>query len=384
MRGNLSTPYTTTGLPAALRRARVSSKPSTAHGPSEVHTTLVSRPKMPSRFSPCGCTRRCESRCSRSQTSWVLAGAASRSISTSSTRFSTRRRASEPSSAFSSAAGAASSGFSPSAGLGNHTSRTDSSAAYVVRPKPQAAVTGTDSRGACEAHRDPAVLADSARVSLAGAAVDALPDQVGVATVAGVLLDHVDEDVADRRRVPAAVVDERRRHGLVRLLVQPVLGTRDLSLPLLERLVDALLRPDRGGELDVRVVGVGVGPRLVDVGLQSALEPGVLDEGHVTHQAEQAEVARRHRPRRELLRRQVRALELEGEPIVAEIVAVRRQLTHRLAVEAWVLVGREPVAGVPGGGGHGVSQLCRAVETQPGLEADASGRTGWRPAGLTP
>ena len=37
-----------TRAPVAISRARVASKPATAHGPALVHTTLVSWPKMPS------------------------------------------------------------------------------------------------------------------------------------------------------------------------------------------------------------------------------------------------------------------------------------------------------------------------------------------------
>ena len=48
-------------------------------GPALVQATLVSSPKMPVRFAPCGRISRCESRCSRSQTSWVSTGGADRS-----------------------------------------------------------------------------------------------------------------------------------------------------------------------------------------------------------------------------------------------------------------------------------------------------------------
>ena len=40
--------------PCGAARSRVCSKPSTAHGPTLVQTTLGSTPKMPSRLSPCG------------------------------------------------------------------------------------------------------------------------------------------------------------------------------------------------------------------------------------------------------------------------------------------------------------------------------------------
>ena len=119
MRGNLSTPKTVTCRPPARSRSRVASKSSTAQGPAEVQTTLVSSPKTPSRLIECGTTSRDDSRCRRSQTSSVEIGAAWRSaISTRRTSVCTSRSPSALASGPSSAGAVAPSGSSPSAGDG--------------------------------------------------------------------------------------------------------------------------------------------------------------------------------------------------------------------------------------------------------------------------
>src|SRR4051794_37767506 len=48
------------------------------------------------------------------------------------------------------------------------------------------------------------------RGSLTGLAVDGLPDQVGMAVVPGVLLDHVDDDPAQAERLTLAPAPLRR------------------------------------------------------------------------------------------------------------------------------------------------------------------------------
>ena len=127
-------------VPRARSRTRVSSKPSTAHGPCEVHTTLVSTPNRPSRLIELGRTSRCESRCSRSQPSVVSAGGTSRSTVTRrtsrahATRVVRRREGLEPAGAASSPAPPG----SPSAGDGNQASSTVPSSVRVSRPWPQA------------------------------------------------------------------------------------------------------------------------------------------------------------------------------------------------------------------------------------------------------
>ncbi|CAB5008069.1 unannotated protein [freshwater metagenome] len=136
MRGNLSIPNTFTLPYAALSFARVSSKPSTAHGPYEVHTTLLRIPKIPSRFRPCGFTRRCESKWSRRYASLTFAGALSKSISILTSSFETPRIASMPTSACRSDGTAE---RPPRVGSGNHVSRT-TPPAIVAIPWPDACI----------------------------------------------------------------------------------------------------------------------------------------------------------------------------------------------------------------------------------------------------
>ena len=76
---------------------------------------------------------------------------------------------------------------------------------------------------------------------LAGASVDALAQQVGVADVAGVLLDQVHDDVADLCRL-AVDVDVRAEIGSG---PQHLLAVRDLAPPRRPRLGDDLRRRRR-------------------------------------------------------------------------------------------------------------------------------------------
>ena len=109
-------------------------------------------------------------------------------------------------------------------------------------------------------------------VSLAGAAVDAFAQQVRVPDVAGVLLDHVHEDVAHRRGVVG-----KRHFGVHRnVLGQPRVGGRNLAAPGRP----GLLNDGRVGKRTVEVVvTIGLGP--VEPGhvmaLQDSLKPMVLD-----------------------------------------------------------------------------------------------------------
>jgi hypothetical protein len=119
---------------------------------------------------------------------------------------------------------------------------------------------------------------------LARDAVGALAQQVGVAEVAGVLLDHVQVDQAQRHDlapVHERVVERgvgRRRVGQLDLLGQPgVVGGGPARVEALE-------------------VGVGLGPEgVIDrLAREPLAEPGPLDLRHVPHQPEQGEARRRH------------------------------------------------------------------------------------------
>src|SRR5689334_9323764 len=83
--------------------------------------------------------------------------------------------------------------------------------------------------------------------SLTDPAVDALPEEIGVAVVPGVLLDHVDQHLAQgQAAVPdvAQVVDR----------VDVVLGEGDLRPPRLEGVLHQVRVADGGGEGEVPIV----------------------------------------------------------------------------------------------------------------------------------
>jgi hypothetical protein len=122
----------------------------------------------------------------------------------------------------------------------------------------------------------------------AGGAVDALAQQVGVAEVAGVLLDHVQVDQPQRHRLP--VVRERgvERRVVRRRVGQPAL----LGVPRVVR-----GRPSGVGGLEGRFPLVGVVEGLVG---EPLAEPRSLDPRHVPDQPEQGQLRRRHRPLRQL------------------------------------------------------------------------------------
>ena len=141
-----------------------------------------------------------------------------------------------------------------------------------------------ETRAACGPRSGPELLP--------GLAVDRLADQVGVAVVPGVLLDHVDEDPAQAGRPAVGPC-------LLSRLVQPAagqrvrdqrVGTGDSGLPHRAELVGG----PAGGQVPVQVgVGVPVGgvPRGLPVqAVQVVGEPVVLHEGHVREQP-----AQRHR-----------------------------------------------------------------------------------------
>ena len=119
---------------------------------------------------------------------------------------------------------------------------------------------------------------------LTGAAVEALAQQVGVAAVAGVLLDHVDQHGA---QLDLLVVEGRRARSGRR-------GPRPTPRRTRPR-APAPRTPRRRtpGSARVREVGVAVlglppQPRQLEVAVHHPPEPALLDRRHVPHQAEQA------------------------------------------------------------------------------------------------
>ena len=113
--------------------------------------------------------------------------------------------------------------------------------------------------------------------------------------------------------------------------VEPLVGRGDLRLPGGERLVDQGRVAGRRVEVQVVVLGRPEQPGYVAMAPQRPVEPVVLHPRHVPDQAEQAHRGRRHGAGGELLRREPLALEAEGEPVVGEVLADRRQLADRAA-----------------------------------------------------
>src|SRR3954451_15295416 len=165
-------------------------------GPRLVHATLGRTPKMPSRLTPCGGTRRWESRCRRRYASGVSAGGASRSSmtvvtgSTVTPRRSSSRAASPPTG----------SGSASSAGCGYHASRVRPEARSIV-VSPMAAALGMRVKLAGAEGEHPLRLDARVRRALAelepGVAVDL--EAVGAEGMA----------LVQRRLVRPAVDDDR-------------------------------------------------------------------------------------------------------------------------------------------------------------------------------
>ena len=107
-------------------------------------------------------------------------------------------------------------------------------------------------------------------------------EQVGAPVMAGVLLDHVQEQLAQRDRITFGVAANEAQVVIVREL----LGEGNLLAPCRPRLRDHGRVGDRPVE-----VGVGVGVGLVALWYvmpgEPAAEPGAFHLGHVPDQAEQ-------------------------------------------------------------------------------------------------
>ena len=159
--------------------------------------------------------------------------------------------------------------------------------------------------------------------SVTGDAVDPLPDEVGVAVVARVLLDHVQVDPAD---IPGALaVVTVAGHDIIELLAGHG-GARVLYL-LPEGLdVGGRVRVIKRVEVLAGLVRVvrerHVGVRRVDP------EPPALHLGHVPHQAEQRQAGRRNRPLLELAGGKARALEQQRVAMEVQPSLQRLALTQ--------------------------------------------------------
>ena len=149
-----------------------------------------------------------------------------------------------------------------------------------------------------------------------GAAVDALSRQVGVSSVPGVLLDHVDEDVADaygviveRHLLPEVVLVER---------LEPLLRCGGFRLPRSERLLD-----DRGvGERKSASLSASRLNRRGGSVLPCRTRWNQLFStwARVPDQPEQAQGARRNGAAGDLLGVETATLYVQGQPVVAEVL----------------------------------------------------------------
>ncbi len=132
-----------------------------------------------------------------------------------------------------------------------------------------------------------------------------------MAVVAGVLLDHVDHDPAQRHRLTAALSGDvergRRGHGLA--------GVLALGPPARERLGDV-------GRVDVVEVAVRVVLRAVQgrrvLAAQRAPEPAALHLRLVPDQAQERKGGGRHGPLAQLRVVQAVALHRQRRPVVVE------------------------------------------------------------------
>src|SRR5215469_6314736 len=159
--------------------------------------------------------------------------------------------------------------------------------------------------------------------SRSGNAVDPLPDEVGVAVVARVLLDHVQVDPADVPGAPGVVtvaghdiIEVFPGHGgagvLYFLFECLEVGGRVRVIKRLEVLA-GLVRVVREGH-----VGIG----------RVNTEPPALNLGHVPHQAKQGQPRWRNRPLLELAGGQARALAQQGVAMEVQPSLKRLALTQ--------------------------------------------------------
>ena len=150
-------------------------------------------------------------------------------------------------------------------------------------------------------------------------AVDAFAEEIRVAIVARVFLDHVQVDPPQGVVLAGAgFVETAPGHGLTRpgdthlIAGQVVGGTRDADL------LEAFRR-SRHIVPEILVVRLAV----------VKMEPG-LDSRQVPNKAEQRELRRRHRPQRQLFRRQPATLQQQGRAVVLEAVFERGPLVNRV------------------------------------------------------
>ena len=117
---------------------------------------------------------------------------------------------------------------------------------------------------------------------ISGDSVDALAEQVGVAVVPRVLLDHVGEDIAERERLVVIVPGDVE--GLSG--VYEVTGTRTLCAPDLERLLRVGVRNvEFGTAAVIGPLARGVGWLLSETGVPRRIKAAYLTDDDIAHLA---------------------------------------------------------------------------------------------------
>lgn len=155
--------------------------------------------------------------------------------------------------------------------------------------------------------------------SIAGAAVEALPEQVSMSTMPGVLLDQMHDDPSHADHL--SVVWHLSVEVFVHQAVEPLLGEGNLPVPRCERLLHALGRPDGTIEVDIGRVRTSEEMRPA-VSPQDPVEPTVLDVGHVPDETQQTQAAGRDTAGGELLRGESGAFPGEDRAQAVEEVRV--------------------------------------------------------------
>ena len=214
-------------------------------------------------------------------------------------------------------------------------------------------------RAALALAEDATRLADARRARralLADPSVDALAEQVGVPVVAGVLLDHVHQQFAQRDRLPLGVAADVAEIVVAREL----LSEGDLLAPRRPRLGDHGRVSGRTVEVSV---GIGVG--LVTLGDimpgEPAAEPAAFHLGHVPDKAEQGHRGRFDGPAGQLPGVEPVALQLQRQPLAAQEIGQRRLLvTQPRAASARVGCGIEEQVRPMLGGSHADRDYCTA------------------------
>ena len=166
---------------------------------------------------------------------------------------------------------------------------------------------------------------------LADAAVDAFADQVGVAVVAGVLLEDVDQDLPQFRAVLAGDVQ-------IGCVGNELLREVDLGTPVVPGFLDNGGIGHGAVEVLVRLVVREVDPAQVLAG-HHLPKPGPLGLGDVPDQPEQGQVGRRNRSPGQLFRVETGALQLQRESLVFQVPDERVALALESTIGARVLVG---------------------------------------------